>query len=181
VPKPEPGNPQGPGVVGSGLFLNGKAAMHMGHASVMTMSEAAKAEGKLNYGIASMPAGPSGLRGSMLGGGWVATKATKFPDQSYKLVEYLASPEGQFLFLVEPKTGIPTRKSQQKKLDPASLKFAAALSSGYTWINNVQGSMQLWTHKDKLFEQMWIGALSPDQVIEQLKSEGTNILKNAAQ
>ncbi len=175
MPEPEPANPANVITLGATTFMNGESMFHLGGTAVKLFDEKG-----LNYGAAPAPLGPTGVRGAKLGGGFVITAATKHPEEAYKFLSFITSEDAMRRFVGG--AGIPTRKALYDGLEGTYKDVAMNISGdGYTWLNAVQGCSQIWSLKDTLLQQMWIGMLTPEQVVEELITEGADILEIASE
>jgi len=168
APKPEPSAGQ-PGA--DTVFLGGKAGMAISGGWFI----APIVDAKLNAGVAPMPVGPKGQSGVKLGGGFVVSASTKHPEEAYKFISFLTGSQGLTWYITDQHAGIPARLSSAKGLDALSLDYVEAMKD-YVAINTVENSFPVFDAQKKLYEQLWTGALTPDQVAEQLQAQGDRIL-----
>ena len=175
MPEPEPANPANVITLGATTFLNGNAMFHLGGTAVALFDPAG-----INYGVAPAPLGPTGVRGAKLGGGFAITGDTKYPEEAYKFLTFFTSEDAMRRFVGG--AGIPTRLALHEKLEGTYKDVAHNINdAGYTWLNAVEGCSQIWTLKDTLLQQMWIGMLTPEEVVKELIYEGTEILDIASE
>ena len=169
APQPEPSATD----VGSDtIFLGGKAGMQI--SGGWTISHILNA--KINAGVAPMPMGPKGQSGVKLGGAFVVSKSTEHPNEAYKFIAFLTSSQGLTWYITDQHSGVPARQSSGKTLDPLTLEYVDGMS-GYAAINAVENAFAVFDAQKKLYEQMWTGGLTPEQVAEQLQQEGDRLLK----
>ncbi len=169
IPQPEPANPQNVFTQGMSLFTNGEAMMHVTYAgTIKTFIESG-----MNVGVAPMPAGPSGKHGTKLGGSWVASASTKYPEETYKLLSYICSEDSMRTYT----QGLPARMSLNAGISEGLQMVAEAIKT-YGWTVAINGCERIWTLKDKLLEQMWLDQITPEQVIEELTVQGNEIMES---
>jgi multiple sugar transport system substrate-binding protein len=170
VPIPEPNNPQNVFTQGITLFTNGESMTHVTYAGfINTFLNAG-----MKVGVAPMPAGPSGKHGTKLGGSWVISETTKNPREAYDVFSLICSEQSMAKYTM----GLPSRPALNAMINPGLQQVAEAIKS-YGWTVAVNGCQQIWTLKDKLLEQMWLRKLTPEEVVKQLGTEGSEILKQA--
>jgi multiple sugar transport system substrate-binding protein len=174
IPQPEPANPQNVVAAGATTFINGNALFHVGSTNITAFEQVG-----LNFGAAPTPLGPTGVRGAKIGGAFVISASTAYPDQSYKLQSFLVSEQYTLPYVVAG-GGIPARYAGANTYTGIRKEMAEIISDpAYVWMNCVQGSGQIWVLKDTLLQELWINRRTPQQMVSGLVQQGNEILANA--
>lgn len=85
------------------LQMGNTTQMFQGGQVAMTMTNAARIptfqEADFNWDVAPLPMGPTGIRSNTAGGaGYVISSTTKYPEEAFTFLSFLAGEEGQSIF-----------------------------------------------------------------------------------
>lgn len=161
-----------PNAQAQSLFIGGTAAMALGvgHATYI-FSDAG-----VDFGIARLPVGPAGQVGTGLGGAYVISADTRYPDAAYKFLAYITS--GPVLAKVVT-TGVPARTSAWGKLSDRMTEFAGKVQ-GFEPFNAVKGSFQVMDIQKRVLSEVWNGSKDVPAGLAQIATEADAALAKAA-
>lgn len=134
--------------IAQSLFLEGKAGAIISGPWYLAEPRALEAEGKLNFGVASLPPFANGVRPSPFSGvkGFYISSYSQYPDEALQLIEFLTSRDGGFLIYQE-KAQIPTRYDiiEMKEFQEDDDVYNFALQGGYaTPMPNIPEMQAVW-------------------------------------
>ncbi|MEI7543034.1 MAG: sugar ABC transporter substrate-binding protein [bacterium] len=157
------------GVGASDLFIQGKAAMFM---SGIWKTPFFRETVKFDWDATVFPKSPKGGKGYLIsGGGYSILKTTKYPQEAWKLLTFLAGEEGQKALA---KTGLaqPAIKAVAESaafLDgkpPLSKKFLlTAVNYGCFAPDTDKWQESLSSYIQPALDKVWSGAKKPQEVI----------------
>lgn len=91
--KSVPSAVQSAAMQGIDLFLSGMSAMYV----TGSWPASEYAEVAMNFGTVTLPSGPAGLYGTVYYSGYAMSKDTKYPEETWLFLRYLAT-EGRYIF-----------------------------------------------------------------------------------
>jgi multiple sugar transport system substrate-binding protein len=159
---PSPSNLSAMGGVGSAdLFVQGKVAMFFSGIWKTPMFRDIK---NLEWDVVMFPKNPQGKRGfPMSGSGYSVLKATKHPDEAWKLVTYLAGEDGQIELaqtgLAQPAiTAIAESKNFLDGQDPKGKAFLLdAVNYGTFWPDSTNWNEARNAYIFPALDKVWSG------------------------
>lgn len=170
------------GVGASDLFIQSKAAMFM---SGIWKTPYFRQTIKFDWDAAVFPKGPKGKRGYLIsGGGYSILKSTKHPEESWKLLTFLAGEDGQKALagtgLAQP--AIKTIAESPAFLDgkpPVSKKFLLdAVNYGCFAPDTDKWQESLSSYIQPALDKVWSGDKKPGEVIPKAVKEVNTKLLN---
>ena len=114
-------------------FISGQAGIYLSGPYHIALFD--KEPGAANVEVVPAPAGPSGVRATLAGGELAfITRTTRRRTDATRFIEFLMSPQGQFLGTRPPPGGLPVVRLPFGTLSSFGLAFSSAFSSGFDFI-----------------------------------------------
>lgn len=159
------------------VWLDGRAGLAIdGGWSIPTVLEGADFE----WDFVPMPFGTDEVRAGVgLGGGYVISRSTEYPEEAYEFLKFLTSTETLNRVVTETGSGVPPRISAQEGLSPEFARYAEIIG-GYPAFNGVVGALELFDLQRAVYEELWLGGLTVEEAVSQIEEEGNAILSRAA-
>ncbi len=128
------------------------------------------------YGVAKLPAGPVKQTGTVFGGGFVITAATKHPEASWELLKFITSENEQTTITAAPGLGTPGRFSSMEALSP-KMRDASNVIGEYEHFVSISGIASIWGAQSKEFELAWLGQQSPEDALKAVAQKAREVIK----
>ena len=173
---PSPSNLSAMGGVGAGdLFMQGKVAMFY---SGIWKTPIFRDIRKFKWDAVMFPRGPGGKRGfPMSGSGYAILKTTKYPEDAWKLVKFLAGEKGQIelaetglaqpaiIKIAKSPHFIDNKPPVSKKFLLKAVKYGVFPPATSSWIEAL--NMYILPGLDKV----WTGEKEPEEILPEIVKE----------
>lgn len=187
APTPEEAQDQG----GFTMFLNGKTGLIVdGRWRVPTL----KAKAKFDFDVVPFPRGKAGSVVDIDGSGWVMARSSKNPEAAWKLLSFLAGPEGSQIFtktgLIIPARGVDVKnveKSIQSLKDffvyppPKNQQFFLTVNSGARPTETFERWNEALQLINKALEPVWQGKAELKAALDGVAPQVQKILDEVQQ
>jgi multiple sugar transport system substrate-binding protein len=135
--------------------------------------------GEANWDFVQQPDGPVAAIANVHGGTVHVSATTEHPEEAYELLAALTSGPALKAIIADNAQGLPARASSRDDMEPHQVEYGEKLED-YEPARLPTGIAPVWGLAESLFQEVWIGDLTPQDALQQLETEGNQILADAA-